>query len=151
MFRPWRVFVILNAVPSIAAALALFFLPETPKFLFNNAKEEEAVEVLRRIFTLNTGRNVEEYPVRLAQLRAGQGKYRIFSNLIRTRIFFFFPPQRHHMSFCGLRGPPSWAWQECNRLLRLRRPRGAVTLSRWCVSDDRGGCSARRGLKPKLY
>ena len=31
-------------------------------------------------------------------------------------------PQCHHMSFCGLRGPPSWAWQECNRLLRLGRP-----------------------------
>ena len=33
---------------------------------------------------------------------------------------------------CGLRGPPSWAWQECNRLLRLGRPWGAITLSRWC-------------------
>ena len=52
---------------------------------------------------------------------------------------------------CGLRGPPSWAWQQCNRLLRLGRPWGAVTLSRWCVSGDTGGCSARRGLKPKLY
>jgi len=77
MFKPWRLFVILNAVPSIAAASVLFFLPETPKFLFNNTKEEEAVEVLRRMFALNTGRNVEEYPVRLAQLRAGQGKERI--------------------------------------------------------------------------
>ena len=52
---------------------------------------------------------------------------------------------------CGLRGPPSWAWQECNRLLRLGRPWGAVTLSRCCVSGDRGGCSARRSLKPKFY
>jgi hypothetical protein len=26
------------------------------------------------------------------------------------------------MSFCGLRVPPSWTWQECNRLLRLGRP-----------------------------
>ena len=52
---------------------------------------------------------------------------------------------------CGLRGPPSWAWQECNRLLRLGRPWGAVTLSRWCVSGDRGRCRARRGLKPKFY
>ena len=24
--------------------------------------------------------------------------------------------------FCGLRGPPSWAWQKFNRLLRLGRP-----------------------------
>ena len=23
---------------------------------------------------------------------------------------------------CGLRGPPSWAWQQCNRLLSLGRP-----------------------------
>jgi hypothetical protein len=74
IFRPWRIFVILNAVPSIIAASTLFLLPESPKFLFTNAKKEEAVEVLRRMFTLNTGRNAKEYPVRLAQLRAGQGK-----------------------------------------------------------------------------
>jgi hypothetical protein len=49
------------------------------------------------------------------------------------------------MSFCGLRGPPSWAWQKCNWLLRLVRPWGAVMLSQWCVSGDRGGCNAKRG------
>ena len=48
---------------------------------------------------------------------------------------------------CGLRGPPSWPWQQCNRLLSLGRPWGAVTLSRWCDGDI-GGCSARRALKP---
>ena len=36
-------------------------------------------------------------------------------------IFFLFPPIPPHV-LCGLRGPPSWAWQECNRLLRLGRP-----------------------------
>ena len=60
----------------------------------------------------------------------------------------FFSPMPPHV-LCGLRGPPSWARQECNRLLRLGRPWGAVTLSRWCVSGDRG-CSARRVLKPKF-
>ena len=44
-------------------------------------------------------------------------------------IYFFSPP---HV-LCGLRGPPSWAWQKCNLLLKLGRPWGAVTLSRWCV------------------
>jgi len=77
MFRPWRLFIILNIVPSVLAALVLFFLPESPKFLFNNTKEKEAVEVLRRMFAMNTGRNVDEYPVRLVQLRARQGKERI--------------------------------------------------------------------------
>ena len=45
----------------------------------------------------------------------------------------FPPPILPHVIFSGLRGPPSWAWQECNRILRLGHPWGAVTLSRWCV------------------
>jgi hypothetical protein len=69
--------------------------------------------------------------------------------LTNIPLFLFF--KCHHLSFCGLRGPPSWAWQKSNRLLRLGRLWGAVTLSHWCVSVDRGGCSARRGLKPKFY
>ena len=73
--------------------------------------------------------------------------FTIFSPLRRV---IFFPPMPSHV-LCGLRGPPSWAWQECNRLVTLGRPWGAVTLSRWCVSGDRGGCSARSGLKPKVY
>ena len=45
----------------------------------------------------------------------------------------FFPPlPMPPRPFSGLRGPPSWAWQECNGLLRLGRPLGAVTLSRCC-------------------
>ena len=64
--------------------------------------------------------------------------------------YFFSRPMPPHI-LCGLRGPPSWAWQEYSRQLRLGRPWDAVTLSRWCVSGDRGGCSARRGLKPKFY
>ena len=41
--------------------------------------------------------------------------------------FFFLMPPHVHMNF---RGPPSWLWRKCNRLLRLGRPWGAVTLSR---------------------
>ena len=34
----------------------------------------------------------------------------------------FFSPSATTCPFSGLRGPPSWAWQERNRLLRLERP-----------------------------
>jgi len=44
---------------------------------------------------------------------------------------FFFPPNAP-LVLDGLRGLPSWGWQKCNRLPRLGRPWGAVTLSRWC-------------------
>jgi hypothetical protein len=58
----------------------------------------------------------------------------------------FFNPMPTHVPY-GLRGLPSRLWPKCNRLLRLGRPSGAVTLCWW------GGWiwSAGRGLKPKLY
>ena len=67
---------------------------------------------------------------------------------IHIYMFFFLsplPPMPPHV-LCGLCGPPSSAWQECNWLLRLGRPWATVTLSWWCVSGDRGGCSARGAL-----
>jgi hypothetical protein len=51
----------------------------------------------------------------------------------------------------GLRGPPSRLWPKCNRLLRLGRPQGAVTLPRWCEWWYVWAWSTRRGLKPKFY
>ena len=57
------------------------------------------------------------------------------------------PPQ----VICRLRGPPSWARLECNRLLSLGRTSGVVTLSRLRVSCDRLECSARRDLTSKFY
>jgi hypothetical protein len=41
-----------------------------------------------------------------------------------------FPPLPPHVPY-GLRGLPSRLWPKCNRLLRLGRSWGAVTLSRW--------------------
>lgn len=80
-FRSWRVFVIVSSIPSIITAAILFFLPESPKFLFSMGKEEQAVDVLRHVFAVNTGRDTEDYPVRFAQSKGcgqtifrGQGK-----------------------------------------------------------------------------
>jgi hypothetical protein len=44
-------------------------------------------------------------------------------------IFFFPMPPHVPYGLCGL---PSQLWLKCNRLLRLGRPWGTVTLSRWC-------------------
>ena len=52
------------------------------------------------------------------------------SHVKSVLIFFFLSNAPHVLD--GLRGLPSWPWQKCNRLLRLGRPWGAVTLSRWC-------------------
>jgi hypothetical protein len=43
---------------------------------------------------------------------------------------FFFVPMPPHVPY-GLLGLPSRLWPKCNRFLRLGRPWGAITLSRW--------------------
>jgi hypothetical protein len=55
-------------------------------------------------------------------------------------------PQHVHTKF---RGPLSWLWRKCNRLLRLGRPWRAVRLSRRCDGLCTGRWSARRGLKSR--
>ena len=55
-------------------------------------------------------------------------------------------PPHVHTKF---RGPPSWLWRKCNRLLRLGHPWGAVTLSRWSERWYIGRWGARRGLKSR--
>ena len=63
-------------------------------------------------------------------------------------IYIFpMPPQ----VICRIHGPLSWACLRCKCLLSLGRKWGVVTLSRWCVSGNRGGCSFRMGLKSKFY
>jgi len=58
-------------------------------------------------------------------------RFLVFS-LIPLAVFTIFFPPNAPTCPCGLRGFPSWVWQKCNRLPRLGRPWGAVTLSRWC-------------------
>jgi hypothetical protein len=53
---------------------------------------------------------------------------RIFILIILEEMFFL--PMPPHVPY-GLRGLLSRLWPKCNRLLRLGRPWGAVTLSRW--------------------
>ena len=67
-------------------------------------------------------------------------KNRTFTAKLCRRPRHPIPPhlQCHHMFFCGIRGPPSWAWQKCNRLLRLGRPWGAVSCPTdvWVVIEE---------------
>jgi VNT family MFS transporter (synaptic vesicle glycoprotein 2) len=68
-FGSWRIFVVVSALPSIVTAVILLFLPESPKFLFSMGKEEQALDVLRHVYAVNAGRNVEEYSVRCLQTK----------------------------------------------------------------------------------
>lgn len=51
------------AVPGLICGLALFKLPESPKFLVSSGREEETLEILKNIYATNTGNDRESFPV----------------------------------------------------------------------------------------
>lgn len=64
-YRSWRVFLIMCGVPSIVSAvLMILFLPESPKFTFSQGDEARTLKILQKIFKSNTGKPLDEYPVK---------------------------------------------------------------------------------------
>jgi MFS transporter, VNT family, synaptic vesicle glycoprotein 2 len=64
VYNSWRIFLLVMSLPSFIVAALLFLLPESPKFLISSGRHEDALEVFRSIYLMNTGRSKEEYPVK---------------------------------------------------------------------------------------
>ncbi|KAM3965538.1 synaptic vesicle glycoprotein 2B [Aphomia sociella] len=64
VYNSWRIFLLVMSLPSFVVAALLFLLPESPKFLLTTGRHEDALEVFRSIYLMNTGRSKEEYPVK---------------------------------------------------------------------------------------
>ncbi|KAM4809809.1 synaptic vesicle glycoprotein 2C [Rhinophrynus dorsalis] len=52
-FHSWRVFVIVCALPCVSAVVALTFMPESPRFLLEVGKHDEAWMILKQIHDIN--------------------------------------------------------------------------------------------------
>lgn len=65
IFNSWRLFLLLTGVSSLIISLIGINYPESPKFLLAKGKSEEALNVLRKIYAVNTGHKECEYPVRI--------------------------------------------------------------------------------------
>lgn len=63
IYHSWRAFVALCALPSLLAAIALSLLPESPRYLIAKGDHKKAREVLQKVYSINTGREMYEYPV----------------------------------------------------------------------------------------
>lgn len=59
----WRVFLAICSLPEFLACLAIFAFPESPRFLLLKGRREEALEVFRKIYSVNTGKDPDSYPV----------------------------------------------------------------------------------------
>lgn len=63
-FRPWRLLLLIFTVPGMISGLWLYFMPESPKFLLTQDRNEEALEVVRWMYRTNKGKaNHDDFPV----------------------------------------------------------------------------------------
>ncbi|XP_053369715.1 synaptic vesicle glycoprotein 2Ba [Clarias gariepinus] len=51
--RSWRVFVLVCFLPSVAALIGLVFMPESPRYLLENGRHDEAWMILRHVHNTN--------------------------------------------------------------------------------------------------
>ncbi|MGH0164820.1 UNVERIFIED_CONTAM: hypothetical protein FKN15_047881 [Acipenser sinensis] len=52
-FHSWRVFVLVCTLPSISSLIGLIFMPESPRFLLENGKHDEAWMILKQVHDTN--------------------------------------------------------------------------------------------------
>lgn len=102
-YNSWRIFLLICALPSFIVAALLFFLPESPKFLLSRGRTEEAIEIFKQIYSINTGKDKSNYPVKQLILdddylektieQKAKGKYmNMFSDIIDNSKQLFVSP-----------------------------------------------------------
>ncbi|XP_041083004.1 synaptic vesicle glycoprotein 2B-like [Polyodon spathula] len=52
-FHSWRVFVLVCTLPAISSLIGLIFMPESPRFLLENGKHDEAWMILKQVHDTN--------------------------------------------------------------------------------------------------
>ncbi|XP_065169374.1 synaptic vesicle glycoprotein 2C-like isoform X2 [Atheta coriaria] len=62
-YASWNLFVTVCSIPSILIGMWLLFFPESPKFLLECGEADEALEVLRNMYSINTGKSPDTFPV----------------------------------------------------------------------------------------
>lgn len=62
-YKSWNLFITACSLPSLFIAFWLYFFPESPKFLFECGEPIKSLDVLKMMYSLNTGNNPETFPV----------------------------------------------------------------------------------------
>ncbi|XP_076644720.1 synaptic vesicle glycoprotein 2B isoform X1 [Halictus rubicundus] len=60
----WRVFLAICSLPEFLACIAMFAFPESPRFLLLKGRREEALDVFKKIYAVNTGKDPDTYPIK---------------------------------------------------------------------------------------
>lgn len=64
-YHSWNLFILISTIPAFIAGFGFYFLPESPKFLMTTGRNEEAIKVFKKIYSINTGKDPDTFPVRI--------------------------------------------------------------------------------------
>lgn len=64
VYNSWRIYLSMCGLPMLIGAICLCFFPESPKFLMTQDRNEDALEVFKKIYSVNTGLSKDNYPIR---------------------------------------------------------------------------------------
>ncbi|XP_073817729.1 synaptic vesicle glycoprotein 2B isoform X1 [Musca autumnalis] len=62
-FRPWRLLTVFNILPGFIAILIMIKLPDSPRILMTNRKQDEAFEATNWIAKFNTGKSLADFNI----------------------------------------------------------------------------------------
>ncbi|XP_050688040.1 synaptic vesicle glycoprotein 2A-like isoform X2 [Eriocheir sinensis] len=65
VYNSWRVFLTICALPALIISILMLWLPESPMFLLLRDRKEEALDVLRKMYAMNTNRSPYTYPIKV--------------------------------------------------------------------------------------
>ncbi|XP_012543135.1 synaptic vesicle glycoprotein 2B isoform X1 [Monomorium pharaonis] len=64
VYNSWRIYLSLCGVSTLIGVICLSFFPESPKFLMSQNRNEDALEVFKKIYSVNTGLPEDNCPIR---------------------------------------------------------------------------------------
>ena len=108
-FRPWRLLLLTYAAPGVLGGIGLYYLPESPKYLLTQNREQEALEIVQMIYRKNKNTNSND-GLRIGQLisesneiagKAYKGGKAIIMSLINQTIPLFKRPYLLYFFTCS--------------------------------------------------
>ncbi|XP_014277868.1 synaptic vesicle 2-related protein isoform X2 [Halyomorpha halys] len=88
-FKSWQLFQMASSLPSLISGIGCIFFVESPKFMAEKGNHEEALKVCRTIYSINTRKPRNDYPIR--KLKGINRKSKDRSNLSKF-LEIFKPP-----------------------------------------------------------
>lgn len=63
-WNSWRLLVLVYSVPGLLGAVWLLTVKESPKYMYTQGKEQEAIDIIKSMHRMNKGKSAEDLHVR---------------------------------------------------------------------------------------